>query len=288
MSRKSLGIYGLFLLIHLVGIIVVAQTTPSPSQPPSPPAASTQPPQAAPPPSPPPSASSPSEQVPVASSPVVDKPFTNEDVQKLVALGMGSDVVVAKINAASQVSFRVEPDDLVALKNAGVSQEAIAAMIRRSSSTSSPPVSGAGPSWTNGRNVVLRTKSGDIELKGHAGDIRSTGTLYWARAYKTYFGLAADCRTKDCRPSLVAQLRDNPKDLRVFLVRTKPDPKNNARTVRLTMGSKFSSPEEGSIVPYDFTEEQPGQWRLTPKADLEPGEYGLLCSGQFYDFGVDK
>ena len=75
--------------------------------------------------------------------------------------------------------------------------------------------------------------------------------------------------------------------MHVFIIKTDPDPKKNKRSFKVTVDSVWSYPDEDWTVPYDFTEEEPDVWRLTPKADLVPGEYGLF-DGQLYDFGVDK
>lgn len=56
------------------------------------------------------------------------KPMTNEDVIKLVNAGIGEDVIIAKVRA-SEPGFQLEADDLVALKQAGVSDRILAAMM---------------------------------------------------------------------------------------------------------------------------------------------------------------
>lgn len=51
--------------------------------------------------------------------------MTNADVVKLAKPGFGSEVIKEKINGASTVNFKLDVDDLVKLKNAGVSQDVI-------------------------------------------------------------------------------------------------------------------------------------------------------------------
>lgn len=64
----------------------------------------------------------------------------------------------------------------------------------------------------------------------------------------------------------------------------------------LTTSAKQVSP--GATAECDVQEVEPGVWQMTPKADLKPGEYGLLFRGGFlgtlaatqgelFDFGVD-
>jgi hypothetical protein len=59
------------------------------------------------------------------------KPLTNDDVLKLVAAGVGEDVVISRIQA-SPSAFKLEADDILALKKAGVGDRILAAMIEAS------------------------------------------------------------------------------------------------------------------------------------------------------------
>jgi hypothetical protein len=58
-------------------------------------------------------------------------PLSNEDVVKLVKAGLSDAAIIAKIRSSKTTAFRLEADDLIALKNAGVSSEIIEAMIGR-------------------------------------------------------------------------------------------------------------------------------------------------------------
>src|SRR5690242_7332680 len=58
--------------------------------------------------------------------------MTNADVVKLAKLGFGPDLIKTKIDSASAVDFKLEVDDLVSLKSAGVSQDVISEMLKRS------------------------------------------------------------------------------------------------------------------------------------------------------------
>jgi hypothetical protein len=62
------------------------------------------------------------------------------------------------------------------------------------------------------------------------------------------------------------------------------------------------APDEACEVQYSAIEEKPGLWRITPKEELKPGEYGLFWWAgssplinrtgaspmSLYDFGVEK
>lgn len=55
--------------------------------------------------------------------------ITNEDVLKLLAAGIGEEVVIAKIQT-SRPAFRLNANDLIELKKNGVSDRVLAAMIK--------------------------------------------------------------------------------------------------------------------------------------------------------------
>src|ERR1700688_5062671 len=56
------------------------------------------------------------------------KPLTNDDVVKMVKGGLPEDIIVSAIQAAA-TNFDISADALISLKNAGVTQPVMAAMI---------------------------------------------------------------------------------------------------------------------------------------------------------------
>jgi hypothetical protein len=58
-------------------------------------------------------------------------PLTNNTVMVMTKAGLSQDVIVSSINS-HEGSFKTEPDDLVALKKAGVGDKVIAAMLAKS------------------------------------------------------------------------------------------------------------------------------------------------------------
>jgi hypothetical protein len=63
-------------------------------------------------------------------------------------------------------------------------------------------------------------------------------------------------------------------------------------------GAMSSGPDDSCDVPFTAIEEKPGMWRITPKGELMPGEYGMFrwegdtsltqASSRLHDFGIDK
>src|SRR5882672_6729410 len=72
-----------------------------------------------------------------------EKPLDNADIIKLTKLDMGDAVIIAKIKSATAVQFATGTDDLVKLKEAGVSKAVIAALLDRSGSGTPHPATPA-------------------------------------------------------------------------------------------------------------------------------------------------
>src|ERR1041385_8609310 len=64
-----------------------------------------------------------------------EKPLTNEDVVNLWKMGLGEDVVTAKIRQAADVDFKLETEDLSKLKREGGPGKVIGPMLDRSTAT---------------------------------------------------------------------------------------------------------------------------------------------------------
>jgi hypothetical protein len=121
----------------------------------------------------------PTEQEPAAPKlEPVEIAFANADVVKLTSLGMSSEVIITKINTAKQVAFKVETDDLVALKDAGVAQDVINAVLMRSSApvaaqngeATHTPMNERTSHATGDRSVQLVTQDKTIDLVSIGGD----------------------------------------------------------------------------------------------------------------------
>ena len=74
------------------------------------------------------------------------KPLTNQDVVHMVKAGFDNQTVIKAIQA-NQTNFDVSPEALLALKNSGVNQTIIQAMLSRTTAEQNSPVSAtSGPS----------------------------------------------------------------------------------------------------------------------------------------------
>lgn len=226
--------------------------------------------------------------------------LTNADIIKLSKIGIGEDVIIAKINQAKEVDFKLDTDSLIKLKEEGLSQAIITAMLNRAKpverqvippSKEEPPFAKT-PMGVPGKNIQLSTKEGDYNLVHIEGKMTTGGFAFIYLTYMHYPGLNAKVRTRDRRLSLLIYSESDPR-ANLYVAKLKQDKKDQDRELKFKSHSMFKI--EGALVPdedwtitYEGVEEKPGVWRIKLLKELEPGEYGLYRSHLFYDFGIDK
>jgi hypothetical protein len=221
--------------------------------------------------------------------------MSNADVVKLTKMGFSSDIIKEKIDGASTVDFKLDVDDLVRLKNAGVSQDVISDMLQRTN--------GGGASTARARptnipgsaaDVTLVTKDGgNVHLRGISGTMSTTNAVVTVLMHYNYPGLAASVRTHDTRPSFIVNSTEQPKG-HIYIVSLDVDQGDQDRSLKLGNArfwggmKNIGAPDKDNQVDYDAIAIGNGnQWKLTPTKDLKPGEYGLY-TGEMFDFGVDN
>jgi hypothetical protein len=234
------------------------------------------------------------------------KPLTNADVIALAKAGMGDDVIIAKIKQAPSANFSLEVGDLKTLKSSGVSDKVIAAMLDKGSApapASQPPPSASKPSGGGSAGatiygpsdvgvVSLDASDKKVELRSSAGSISTTYAYITMLTHFNYEGLRADVRTKDKRPSLIVKSAKSPKG-RLFYVSAEVDKGDNVRSVKMGNSRIFGAknigvPDSSNQIECDVVQVGPDTWKMTPKKDLKPGEYGLWIQTQeIFDFGID-
>lgn len=91
-------------------------------------------------------------------------PLTNVDVQDLIKVGLSPDVVIAKIKS-SPTKFDTSPGALTELKNNGVPDEVILAMLQASAENKPAQESSVG-SWNPARDMAVSVPDGtEIEIQ---------------------------------------------------------------------------------------------------------------------------
>jgi hypothetical protein len=234
-----------------------------------------------------------------ASGTAAPAAMTNADVVKLVKLGFGTEVIKAKIDSAPAVNFKVEVDDLVSLKNSGVSQDVISEMLKRANGGAAGATAGAGtpPMGAVMGNpfdvTMVSTDGGNVHLRGISGTISTTNAFVTVLEHANFPGIAAATRTHDARPSFIVNSSDQPKG-RIYIVSVEVDNGDQDRSLKLGNArfwggmKNVGAPDKDNQIAYDAVSVGNGnQWKLTPTKDLKPGEYGLYM-GELFDFGVDR
>src|SRR3569832_407920 len=116
--------------------------------------------------------------------------LTNETILKMAKAGLGDDVIIGSVKA-QQGNYSTAPDDLIALKGAGVSDKVIAAMLERMAAPAAPAAAAAtGPAaagpvnevgayykktgtWTDKPPEVVNFKTGGVlKTIGSAGIVK--------------------------------------------------------------------------------------------------------------------
>lgn len=224
--------------------------------------------------------------------------LTNDEVVKLVKLGLGEKVVIAKINQASEIDFDLETEALQRLKSKGVTANVIAAMLERASGGGGA-VAGRG-GFSAGGKVWLAKGSGAMELGSVAGYVEASIGQAFKQAllfsFTSKFAVIARGQRARVRVSpapTVAYTRYSPSEIGIVRLTVQPDHDRRFVWVVSRVGSnqgEFHPPEDD----IKFVDEPmaDGVYKLTLSKALTPGEYGVIAPGGstgyvVHDFGVD-
>lgn len=241
-----------------------------------------------------------------------EPPLTNADVIKLAKLGLGDDVVIAKINQAPAVNFILDTGSIEKMKKAKLSNNVIGAMLKRNSApaqgqpanlesgniapaiapTTVPATSPTNAPAKNG--IWLLTDKGKLELTSLGIGERKTK---WAAVtilnFYDYPGENAVLRTNTKKLSFLLSSTSNPSG-RIFVVKLKSNKENAKRSLKVggftgwMSGTTAMPPDSGQVIAYTPKQTPDGYWELTLNNELKPGEYGVWRMGEdMYDFGVD-
>lgn len=227
--------------------------------------------------------------------------LTNGDVITLVEMGLGEEVVIAKIKQAEAVAFELEIDDIAELKDRGVTGPVIAAMLERSTARTPAPPAPPAAAEPDRPEVTLETQSGGIALTGMYGHYSMTHAFVAVLAFMNYEGTASAVRTTDARPEFLVATGKNPRGI-FFVVKAEVDEDDGVRSVKagqMTMYNmqSFLKPDEDWTLAYEAEEIERGLWKLTLDEDLPPGEYGVwkaaghdatAMNAYLFDFAIDK
>ena len=245
----------------------------------------------------------------------------NAYVVRMVEMGLGESLILAKIDAAEKTAFATGLEEIVFLKEAGVSEGVIEAMVERGNRSilRSRPAAPAEPSAAapapgyGFRNEDLGLETIQVALEAEDGEQRlrvlrgEFSTIAMGMmAFVDYPGLHARVRTSDRSPALLVRSRSPLTGGRYFWAKLDSDTDDGVRSLKISSAKgrlksmfgnsrTFLEPDHDWVLEYEVEDLGDDLWRVTPKEPLAPGEYGWYVDlgagaqqATIFDFGVDE
>jgi len=244
------------------------------------------------------------------ASPAAAETLNNASVIELVHAGLGNDAIIAKIKT-SDGKYDLNTDDLIALKNAGVSSDVIAAMI--SGPVKLEPVSQ--PMSLTDINPMTPHPSGVYLIDASANRLSridptvsnqaKTGGIF---GYALTMGIAsmsvkvaitgqtARVATPTSVPTFYfffdasnpttanissswaagsAQTVSSPSEFTLIKLSEKQG-RREARVGSLNIGGAKTGVMDQDRIPFDYQMVREGVYKVTPKQSLKAGQYGFI------------
>ena len=262
--------------------------------------------------------------------------LTNDDILRLVAAGLPDQAIIAKIRA-SKSSFDLSTDQLIALKNKGVSGAVLATMLEPapaasaavpaemsidSGDTNTPHYPGVymyGPE-TKKMTRILASASDQAKTGGIIGYALTAG-IASASIKAAIPGKSAKVRTRNLRPSFyfffdesvpralqgngasiwmsgAGSITSSPNELSLVRFNEKAAARE-AKVGSMNIAGAKTGVMDKDRIAFEIEEVRPGVFKVTPAADLVPGEYGFIqtlsggnggrtgaMSARVFDFGI--
>jgi hypothetical protein len=212
-------------------------------------------------------------------------PLTNDDVVKMVGAGLTESTIVQVIQKVP-AKFDTSPDALIKLKEQGVTAKIIEAMVATKTTPSSSTPTDTG---VNSRGVFAQSGAewkqieevSSIEVR-NVGNISSAVTMgiKEVRIVCVFRGEKAELQLNNPRPVFqLAGLGASARDVYIVSMRLNPDRRDlemgrSGLIKKLSYGFRKRDVRDVSVkrLGDDLLE-------VTPKEDLEPGEYIMVLGG---------
>jgi hypothetical protein len=247
-----------------------------------------------------------------ASVAIAQEAMTNDEVISLTKAGLSPSIIIGKIRSSAP-GFDLSTNSLIALKQAGVSDDVVAAMLEAKSgkSVTITPVEGPAVDPTDpmvrrnygiylyellkGRRVMTQLRP-TVSAQNRTGGVFTNSITYGITKIKQKANLPgrnADLQIPRTRPIFYFYLDSTtgglntasgiPSDPNEFmLVRFNQRSDNREVTIakQNAFGGKGGLSDE-YVVPFDSEDLGNGIFRVTPREELKKGEYGfyLVNSG---------
>ncbi|HEX3423031.1 MAG TPA: hypothetical protein VHS33_06490 [Sphingomicrobium sp.] len=253
--------------------------------------------------------------------------ITNDTVISLVKAGLGPETVVAKINA-TRGTYDTSTDALIRLKQAGVPDPVIAAMLNRSKS----PVLAGGvadngnpdPMVPHSPGIYILDPRGSGRMMHIDPTVSNQTKTSNILGYAFTYGLSS-AKLKTVIPNATARVQATDRRPTFYFYFNQSGPLASLSDFNMNFSAASTSPSEFSLVRFDQKKDHreaavaslgfasakmgvsdkarvafnyesvaPGVYKVTPNADLPPGEYGFVTSmgagtgmvARIFDFSV--
>ena len=244
------------------------------------------------------------------ASPLAAETLTNATVVQLVKAGIGNDAVIAKIKA-TEGKYDLSTDDLIALKNDGVSGEVIAAMIagpvRAEPAAVAMSLTDINPMTPHPSGLYLidaaanrldridPTVSNQAKTGGIFGYALTMG-LASMSVKVAISGEAARVVAPSAKPSFYfffdasnpataniasswsagsAQTVSSPSEFTLIRMMERKG-RREARVGSMNIGGAKTGVMDHDRIPFDYQMVREGVYKVTPKEPLEAGQYGFI------------
>jgi hypothetical protein len=212
-------------------------------------------------------------------------PLTNDDVVKMFGAGL-TEITIVQVIQKGPANFDTSPDALIKLKQQGVTAKIIEAMVatRTIPSSSTPAetsVNSRGVFAQNGALWKRIEEVSSIEVR-NVGNISSAVTMgiKEVRIICVFRGEKAELQLDNPRPVFqVAGLGASARDVYIVAMRLNPDRRDlemgrSGLIKKLSYGFRKRDVQDVNVkrLGDDLLE-------VTPKQDLEPGEYIMVLGG---------
>ena len=244
------------------------------------------------------------------ASPVAAETLTNASVIQLVQAGIGNDAVIAKIKA-TEGKYDLGTDDLIALKNAGVPGEVIAAMIagpsKKEAAASAMSLTDIDPMTPHPSGLYLIDTAGNrlnridptVSNQAKTGGIWGyalTGGIASMSVKVAISGEAARVVARSASPSFYfffdasnpatanitsswaagsAQTVSSPSEFTLIRLMEKKG-RREARVGSMNIGGAKTGVMDHDRIPFDYQMVREGVYKVTPKQPLAAGQYGFI------------
>jgi hypothetical protein len=246
----------------------------------------------------------------IFATPAVAETLTNANIIELVKAGLGNDAIVAKIRTTDG-HYDLTTNDLIALKDAGVPGDVIAAMIAgRAAPTDSPAamsLTDIDPMKPHPSGVYLidtagnrlqrvdptmsnQAKTGGIfgyALTGGiasmsikvaiSGDAARVAAPTGSPAFYFFFD-ASNPATSNLASSWAAgsaQTVTSPSEFTLIKL-TQKRGRREARVGSMNIAGAKTGVMDSDRIAFDYEMVRPGVYKVSPKQPLRPGQYGFI------------